>query len=84
MRELTYLPKAIARGSQALQLRLGNTALGLATYEYTAETEGVLHYILQHMPLVWNRCQTTFSTTPIAFHTHLASYSEVPLGQASR
>jgi hypothetical protein len=43
MRELTYLPKAIARGSQALQLRLGNTALGLATYEYTAETEGVLH-----------------------------------------
>ena len=59
-----------------LQLQLGNTALGLATYKYTAETEGVLNYIMQHMPLVWDRCETTFRTTPAAFHAHLASYIE--------
>jgi len=59
-----------------LQLQLGSTALGLASYEYTAETEGVLNYILQHMPLVWNRCKTTFCTTPIAFYAHLASYTK--------
>ena len=76
MRELTYTPKAIAKGPSALQLQLGDTALGLATYEYTAETEEVLDYIMQHMPLVWDGCKTTFSTTPVAFHAYLASYIE--------
>jgi hypothetical protein len=50
--------------------------LGSATYEYTVETEEVLDYLLQHMPLVWNRCHTTFLTTPVAFHAQLASYTE--------
>jgi hypothetical protein len=36
----------------------------------------VLNYILQHMPLVWIRCRTTFCTTPVAFRTYLASYIE--------
>jgi hypothetical protein len=76
MRTLTYSPKAVVRGPSTLLLQLGNTVLGQATYEYTAETEGVLDYILQHMPLVWNRCQTTFHTTPAAFHAQLASYTE--------
>jgi hypothetical protein len=76
MRELTYIPKTLAGVPSILQLQLGNTELGLATYEYTAETEGVLNYIMQHMPLVWARCETTFRTTPVAFCTDLASYSE--------
>ena len=59
-----------------LQLQLRSTPLGLTTYKYTAETEGVLNYIMQHMPLVWDRCETTFRTTPVAFHAHLASYME--------
>ena len=76
MRQLTYLPKVLAGKPRALQLQLGNTALGLATYEYTTKTKGVLNYIMQHMPLVWRRCQTTFCTTPIAFRTHLATHPE--------
>jgi hypothetical protein len=76
MQEMTYIPKTLAGASSMLQLQLGKTVLGLATYEYTAETEGVLNYIMQHMPLVWIRCETTFRTTPVAFRTDLASYTE--------
>jgi hypothetical protein len=76
MREITYMPKTLAGVPCMLQLQLGNTVLGLATYEYTAEAEGVLNYIMQHMPLVWIRCETTFCTTPVAFCTDLASYTE--------
>jgi hypothetical protein len=52
MREMTYMPKTLAGVPSMLQLQLGNTVLGLATYEYTVEAEGVLNYIMQHMPLV--------------------------------
>jgi hypothetical protein len=77
MHTLTYLPKpSRPQGPEALQLLLGETVLGPAMYDYAAETEGVLHYLLQHMPLVWARCQATFYTTPLAFHAQLASYTK--------
>jgi hypothetical protein len=67
MREMIYIPKTLAGVPSMLQLQLGNTVLGLATYEYTAETEGVLNYIMHHMPPVWIRCKTTFRRPQLPF-----------------
>lgn len=52
IQELTYLPKVLAGKPRVLLLQLGNAVLGLAIYKYTAETEGVLNYILQYILLV--------------------------------
>lgn len=74
IRQLTYLPHTQEGVALSLELlHLDRTLLQYA-YRFTSSQESILYLIVQEMPGVWDRCYTTFCTTPRIIRTWIVSY----------